>query len=110
MALFGYPMAQENDAERAVRAALSIQRALAELNRENDGTSSLHSAFGTGLIRPACEHDFSLEFHFERGVTHCPLQHPKPDLLLFLTVGCRPNTGEVLNYCPNESLTTKRCI
>ena len=28
MALFGYPVAQENDAERAVRAALSIQRAL----------------------------------------------------------------------------------
>src|SRR6516225_1374520 len=30
MALFGYPVAQENDAERAARAALSIQRALAE--------------------------------------------------------------------------------
>src|SRR5215831_17401595 len=37
MALFGYPVAQENDAERAVRAALSIQRALAELNRRNEG-------------------------------------------------------------------------
>src|SRR5215831_17576527 len=37
MALFGYPVAQENDAERAVRAALSIQRALAELNRQNEG-------------------------------------------------------------------------
>jgi class 3 adenylate cyclase/predicted ATPase len=36
MALFGYPIAQENDAERAVRAALSIQRALAELNRKNE--------------------------------------------------------------------------
>ena len=31
MALFGYPLAQENDAERAARAALSIQRALGEL-------------------------------------------------------------------------------
>src|SRR6516164_4891173 len=37
MALFGYPVAQENDAERAVRAALSIQRALAELNGKNEG-------------------------------------------------------------------------
>ena len=35
LALFGYPVGQENDAERAVRAALSIQLALAELNRRN---------------------------------------------------------------------------
>jgi class 3 adenylate cyclase/tetratricopeptide (TPR) repeat protein len=35
MALFGYPQAQENDAERAVRAALAIQRALGELNERN---------------------------------------------------------------------------
>ena len=38
MALFGYPVAQENNAERAVRAALSIQRALAEVNRRNPGS------------------------------------------------------------------------
>jgi hypothetical protein len=35
MALFGYPHAQENDAERAVRAALAIQRALSDLNAKN---------------------------------------------------------------------------
>jgi class 3 adenylate cyclase len=39
MALFGYPIAQENDAERAARAALSIQRSLAEINRKNAGSS-----------------------------------------------------------------------
>jgi class 3 adenylate cyclase len=38
MALFGHPIAQENDPERAVRAALAIQRALAELNRNNAGS------------------------------------------------------------------------
>ena len=35
MALFGYPHAQENDAERAVRAALAIQRALADINAKS---------------------------------------------------------------------------
>jgi class 3 adenylate cyclase len=38
MALFGYPVAQENDAERAARAALPIQRALGEVNRKNAGS------------------------------------------------------------------------
>jgi class 3 adenylate cyclase/predicted ATPase len=37
MALFGFPHAQENDAERAARAALAIQRALSELNARNKG-------------------------------------------------------------------------
>jgi class 3 adenylate cyclase/tetratricopeptide (TPR) repeat protein len=48
MALFGYPVAQENDAERAVRAALSIQRALADLNRKNAvaGKPSLNARIG----------------------------------------------------------------
>jgi class 3 adenylate cyclase/tetratricopeptide (TPR) repeat protein len=35
MAVFGYPKAQENDAERAVRAGLAIHRALGELNARN---------------------------------------------------------------------------
>jgi class 3 adenylate cyclase/tetratricopeptide (TPR) repeat protein len=35
MALFGYPHAQENDAERATRAALAILRALEDLNAKN---------------------------------------------------------------------------
>ena len=37
MALFGFPVAHENDAERAARAALSIQRAFADVNRKNAG-------------------------------------------------------------------------
>src|SRR5947199_2879955 len=35
MALFGYPQAQENDAERAARAALAILAALKDLNVKN---------------------------------------------------------------------------
>jgi class 3 adenylate cyclase len=37
MALFGYPKAQENDAERAARAGLAILHAIADLNAANAG-------------------------------------------------------------------------
>ena len=40
MALFGYSQAQESDAERAVLAALAIQRALADLNARNAATGA----------------------------------------------------------------------
>jgi class 3 adenylate cyclase len=48
MALFGYPVAQENDAERAVRAALSIQRTLAEISakKAGNGTPELLARIG----------------------------------------------------------------
>src|SRR5208283_3314441 len=47
MALFGYPQAQENDAERAVRAALAIQLALAALNRNaRSGAPELSARIG----------------------------------------------------------------
>ena len=49
MCLFGYPVAHENDAERAARAALSIQRALAELNRKNAGTAKPELVARVGL-------------------------------------------------------------
>jgi class 3 adenylate cyclase/predicted ATPase len=49
MALFGYPLAQENDAERAARAALSIQRALADLNRMNAGVGKPELVARIGL-------------------------------------------------------------
>jgi class 3 adenylate cyclase len=54
MALFGYPQAQENDAERAVRAALTIQRALSDLNARNaaNGAPELWARIGidSGLV------------------------------------------------------------
>ena len=43
MALFGYPAAHENDAERAARAGLSIQLALGEINRKMLVLASHHS-------------------------------------------------------------------
>ena len=49
MVLFGYPVAQENDAERAARAALSIQRALAEVNRKNAETGKPRLTPASGL-------------------------------------------------------------
>jgi class 3 adenylate cyclase/predicted ATPase len=49
MALFGHPIAQENDSERAVRAALAIQRALAELNGENAGSDRPELAARIGI-------------------------------------------------------------
>ena len=53
MALFGYPVAQENDAERAVRAALLIQRAFPELNRKKEGSGRPALAARTRSFR-AC--------------------------------------------------------
>ena len=49
MALFGYPQAQENDAERAVRAALAIQRALADLNSRNSSKGEPELSVRIGL-------------------------------------------------------------
>jgi len=48
MALFGYPKAQENDTERAVRAALAIQRSLVDLNARNalSGAPELSARIG----------------------------------------------------------------
>ena len=52
MALFGYPIAQENDAERAVRAALAIQRALADINSRNSAENAPKLSARIGLESP----------------------------------------------------------
>src|SRR5580704_7263812 len=49
MAVFGYPRAQENDAERAVRAALGVQQALGELNARNAPIGGPQLAVRIGL-------------------------------------------------------------
>ena len=49
MALFGYPRAQENDAERAARAGLTLLRALEDLNAANAGRGLPSLAARIGL-------------------------------------------------------------
>src|ERR1700678_4198133 len=49
MALFGYPQAQENDGERAIRAALAIQHALADLNARNAASGAPELSARIGL-------------------------------------------------------------
>jgi class 3 adenylate cyclase/predicted ATPase len=61
MALFGYPLAQENDSERALRAALEIQRALAEVNRRNAGSGRPELAARIGIETGAVVVDSSGE-------------------------------------------------
>jgi class 3 adenylate cyclase/predicted ATPase len=50
LAYFGYPTAHENDAERAVRAALAIQRRLAQHNVDNAGMLSARIGLECGLV------------------------------------------------------------
>ena len=49
LAYFGYPTAHENDAERAVRAALAIQRGLAQHNVDNAGKDAPELSARIGL-------------------------------------------------------------
>ena len=53
-AYFGHRQAQENDAERAVRAALAIQRALSEASAHNAGGGAPQFAAGIGLDSGLC--------------------------------------------------------
>ena len=50
LAYFGYPRAHEDDAERAVRAGLEIQAAVASLKTR--GAERLAVRIGTGEMRP----------------------------------------------------------
>ena len=50
MALFGAPIAHENDAERAVRTALAMFEALAAFNTAQGTSLGLHCGINTGLV------------------------------------------------------------
>jgi len=50
MALFGAPVAHENDAERALRAALEMVDALAKFNAERGADLGLHFGINTGHV------------------------------------------------------------
>jgi class 3 adenylate cyclase len=50
MALFGAPVAHEDDAERALRAAVEMMDALAAFNRANGTELGLHLGINTGLV------------------------------------------------------------
>lgn len=50
MALFGAPVTHENDAERALRATLDMQEALAQFNTERGIDLDLHFGINTGLV------------------------------------------------------------
>jgi len=50
MALFGAPIAHEDDAERALRAALEMMDAIAAFNHANATELGLHAGINTGLV------------------------------------------------------------
>src|SRR6478735_6977516 len=50
MALFGAPIAHEDDAERALRAALEMMDAIAVFNHANGTQLGLHAGINTGLV------------------------------------------------------------
>lgn len=49
MSVFGYPVAQENDVERAARSGLAIQRTFAELNSKNADANKAELTARIGL-------------------------------------------------------------
>ncbi len=50
MAMFGAPVAYENDAERALRASLEMMDALVEFNKKNLTGLGMHFGINTGIV------------------------------------------------------------
>ena len=89
MALFGYPVAYENNSERAARAALSIQRALAELNRKNAGTAKPELIARIGLKSGSAVLDASGEIYGDVANVAARVQAlADPGAILVTARGC----------------------
>lgn len=50
MAMFGAPVAHENDAERALRASLEMMDALQEFNQNHNTSLGIHFGINTGVV------------------------------------------------------------
>jgi class 3 adenylate cyclase/predicted ATPase len=87
MALFGYPQAQENDGERAVRAALAIQRALADLNARNAATGAPELAARIGLESGRVVVDSSGEVYGEAPNVAARVQSAAAPGEIWITLG-----------------------
>jgi hypothetical protein len=102
MALFGYPVARENSAERAVRVALSIQRALAELNRKNEGANkpalAARTAIEMGPVATGSE-DVAERFAARYGMWIGSFVRDEPERMPTLSAGflrdAAPNLGSL---------------
>src|SRR5271163_100082 len=87
MALFGYPQAQENDGERAVRAALAIQRALADLNARSAATGAPELSARIGLESGRVVVDSSGEVYGEAPNVAARVQSAAAPGEIWITLG-----------------------
>src|SRR5579863_9602206 len=87
MALFGYPQAQENDGERAVRAALAIQRALVDLNARNAVTGAPELSARIGLDSGRVVVDSSGEVYGEAPNIAARMQSDAAPGEIWITLG-----------------------
>jgi class 3 adenylate cyclase len=98
MALFGYPLAHENDAELAARAALSIQRALADLNRKNAGAGKPELKTRIGLETGPVVVDATGEVYGDAPNTAARVQtlaEPSAVLITAVALSCNDKPGHL---------------
>src|SRR6516162_4526733 len=98
LALFGYPLAHENDAERAARAALLIQRALADLNRKNAGAGKPELKTRIGLETGPVVVDATGEVYGDAPNTAARVQtlaEPSAVLITAVALSCNDKPGHL---------------